>query len=112
MSVKLGYSIKFVADMNKAVHFYKDTLGLTLKFSSPDWTEFATGETSLALHISSELNPPGGVQLGFWVPDIQAAYEEMQAKGVTFTQPPTELHGQKLARFLDADDSECSLSGN
>ena len=40
MSVKLGYTIKFVADMNKAVHFYKDTLGLTLKFSSPDWTEF------------------------------------------------------------------------
>ena len=83
MSVKLGYSIKFVADMNKAVLFYRDVVGLTLKFSSPEWTEFATGETSLALHISSELNPPGGVQLGFWVPDIQAAYEEMQARDVS-----------------------------
>jgi catechol 2,3-dioxygenase-like lactoylglutathione lyase family enzyme len=27
--------IKFVADMDKAVQFYRDTLGLTVKFESP-----------------------------------------------------------------------------
>ena len=112
MSTKLSYSIKFVEDMDKAVLFYTDVLGFTLKFSSAEWTEFATGETTLALHIASPTNPAGGAQLGIWVPDIQEKYEEMLAKGVTFTQPPTELHGQKLARFLDSEDSECSLSGN
>jgi catechol 2,3-dioxygenase-like lactoylglutathione lyase family enzyme len=29
------YVIKFVTDMNKAVKFYRDTLGLQLRFESP-----------------------------------------------------------------------------
>ena len=37
--------IKFVADMNKAVKFYRDVLGLQVKFESPGWSEFVTGET-------------------------------------------------------------------
>ena len=52
--MKLNYVIKFVADMNRAVKFYRDVLGLALKFESPDWSEFITGETTLALHPVSE----------------------------------------------------------
>ena len=33
---KLKYVIEFVADMDRAVKFYRDVLGLTLKFESPD----------------------------------------------------------------------------
>jgi catechol 2,3-dioxygenase-like lactoylglutathione lyase family enzyme len=29
------YVIKFVTDMNKAIKFYRDTLGLQLRFESP-----------------------------------------------------------------------------
>ena len=29
------YAIKFVADMDKAVKFYRDVLGLKVKFESP-----------------------------------------------------------------------------
>ena len=65
MTVKLGYAIHFVADMDRAVAFYRDTLGLTLKFASPGWTEFATGETTLALHPASPQNPAGSTHLGF-----------------------------------------------
>lgn len=50
------YVIKFVTDMNKAVKFYRDTLGLQLRFESPGWSEFATGETTLALHPASDKN--------------------------------------------------------
>ena len=57
--IQLRYVIKFVADMNKAVKFYRDTLGLQLKFESPGWSEFMTGETTLALHPASEKNPAG-----------------------------------------------------
>jgi len=35
MSTKLGYIIKFVAEMDRAVGFYRDVLGLPLKFQSP-----------------------------------------------------------------------------
>src|ERR1700693_594166 len=65
------YVIKFVADMNKAVRFYRDMLGLPLKFESPGWSEFITGETTLALHPASEKNPAGAVELGFTVAGIQ-----------------------------------------
>ena len=40
---KLAYVIKFVRDMNKAVEFYRDVVGLTLRFESPGWTESRRG---------------------------------------------------------------------
>src|ERR1700736_4787926 len=74
INMKLSYTIKFVADMNRAVKFYRDTLGLPLKFESPGWSEFATGETTLALHPASEKNPAGTVELGFTVPNLENFY--------------------------------------
>jgi lactoylglutathione lyase len=47
---QLRYAIKFVADMDKAVKFYRVVLGLGVKFESPGWSEFVTGETTLAKH--------------------------------------------------------------
>ena len=63
--MELRYAIRYVADMDKAVAFHRDTLGLTLKFASPFWSEFDTGETVLALLASCAfpgLYPP--VQVG------------------------------------------------
>ena len=42
---QLRYVIKFVADMDKAIKFHRDVLGLKVKFESPGWSEFSTGET-------------------------------------------------------------------
>ena len=33
--MKLNYVIEFVGDMRRAVSFYRDVLGLPLKFESP-----------------------------------------------------------------------------
>ena len=49
MPTNLHYVMAYVADMEQATRFYRDTLGLALKFASPYWTEFATGETTLVL---------------------------------------------------------------
>ncbi len=51
--MRLNYAIVFVSDMKRSVAFYRDTLGLPLRFESPHWTEFATAGASLALHQSS-----------------------------------------------------------
>jgi catechol 2,3-dioxygenase-like lactoylglutathione lyase family enzyme len=53
------YVIKFVADVNKAVKFYRDMLGLPPKFESSGWGEFVTGENTLALRPASEKNACG-----------------------------------------------------
>jgi len=39
--MKLNYVIQFVADMDHAVKFYRDVLGLPLRIQSPGWTEFS-----------------------------------------------------------------------
>ena len=40
--MRVNYAIVFVSDMNRSVSFYRDVLGLPLRFESPEWTEFAT----------------------------------------------------------------------
>ncbi len=110
--MKLTYAIHFVTDMDRAVAFYRDTLGLVLKFASPHWSEFDTGETTLALHPASEKNPPGAVELGFEVPDLAKFHQELSAKGVTFSMPPTKQDfGGMLAQFVDSEGGHVSVSG-
>jgi catechol 2,3-dioxygenase-like lactoylglutathione lyase family enzyme len=108
--MRLNYAIKFVSDMDAAVAFYRDTLGLTLRFHSPFWSEFDTGETSLALHPASDENPAGSVQLGLGTTDIDNFYASGQAQGLVFTSPPTDVHGTRIARFRDLDGAEISVS--
>jgi lactoylglutathione lyase len=109
-ATQLKYVIKFVGDMDKAVKFYRDMLGLKLKFESPEWTEFVTGETTLALHPASDRNPAGRVELGFIVADVEAFYREMSAKGVLFSMPPKKQDfGGVLAQFVDSEGAHCSV---
>lgn len=108
--MKLNYAIKFVANMEEAIAFYRDTLGLSLGFQSPFWSEFDTGETRLALHPASEENPAGSVQLGFGVDSLAGFYARRDALGIAFTQPPTEMHGTNIARFRDPEGAEISVS--
>jgi catechol 2,3-dioxygenase-like lactoylglutathione lyase family enzyme len=82
--MRLDYAIKFVRDMDAAVPFYRDTLGLNLGSNRLSGGEFETGETKLALHPASDENPEGTVQLGFGIDDIDAFYAEGQSKGLTF----------------------------
>lgn len=106
----LNYAIKFVSDMDAALAFYRDTLGLTPAFQSPFWSEFDTGQTRLALHPASEDNPAGSVQLGLGTADIDNFYTAGQAQGLAFTSPPTDVHGTRIARFRDLDGAEISVS--
>jgi lactoylglutathione lyase len=110
MGPRLSYAIKFVDDMDRAVKFYRDVLGLPLKFQSPGWSEFVTGETTLALHPATQKNPPGTVELGFTVADLQQFCQEMTQKGVQFSMPPTKQDfGGLLAQFLDSESGRCSV---
>lgn len=109
--MKLSYAIKFVGDMDQAVAFYRDVLGLPLAFQSPDWSEFSTGDTRLALHSASAANPPGSVQLGFRSEDLDAFYAAREVNGMTFTAPPVDLHGSRISRALDCEGAEISVGG-
>jgi len=115
MLTQLNYAMVIVSDMTRSVGFYRDTLGIPLKFESPEWTEFNTGSTTLALHIGGapppQSGPPSGgktagsCSIGFNVPDLDQTFAELKAKGVRFVMPPTAQpeNGIKLAVALDPD---------
>ncbi len=96
---KLSHAIIFVSDMARSVAFYRDNLGLPVRFESAKWTEFETPGSTLALHladvpsdaaaISADAIPAGQCHLSFAVEDIDAFHQEMMAKG---NHSPTNEH--------------------
>ena len=122
MFKQIDYTMVVVSDMDKSVEFYRDKLGIPLKFQSPEWTEFQTGVTTLALHGGGvpRSGPPAGdpskqagaCSFGFNVEDIDATYQDLQAKGIRFVMPPTQRdeEGIKLAVALDPDGLPISFA--
>src|SRR5881397_3875178 len=107
-----------VSDMDRSVRFYRDTLGLKLRFQSPDWTEFDAGSTTLALHSGGVPASPdkerfaGRASIGFNVDNVDKLFEELKSKGVRAAMPPTERAGEgiRLAVMLDPDGLPISFS--
>jgi lactoylglutathione lyase len=110
--VRVNYAIVFVSDMKRAVLFYRDVLGLPLRFESPGWTEFATDGATLALHASDGPNPEtdprqgapaGRCRPGLSVPDLDAFHSRMVEKRVPCVQEPRDLFGARIAQYVDPD---------
>jgi catechol 2,3-dioxygenase-like lactoylglutathione lyase family enzyme len=110
MQSHLTYVMKFVADMDRAVRFYRDTLGLPLKFQSPGWSEFATGEVTFALHPARDGKPAGSVELGFRIEGLEALHAQGGESGLEFAGPLRREHGILLAQFLDSEGAPCTAS--
>ncbi len=121
MFKQIDYVMIGVSNMDQSVGFYKDTLGIPLKYKTNEWTEFETGATTLALHLSKpriasttaqrEL-VAGTSSIGFNVTDVEKTYQELKSKNVRFVMEPKmrEEEGIKLAVFLDPDDMEISIA--
>ena len=109
--MKLTYVIKYVADMDRAVKFHTEQLGIALRFQSPHWSELETGETTLALHLATAEHPAGSAQVGFGVVDLDKFYAEKKDADLEFTSAPTENFGSKIAKFKDSEGAECSVNG-
>jgi lactoylglutathione lyase len=121
MFQKIDYVMVNVSKMDASVTFYREALGLKLKFESPGWSEFETGGTTLALHVAgapavkaSGRPAAGTVQLGFNVDDVDRATQALKERGVRFVQEPTlqPQEGIKLAVFIDPDGMPISIAQN
>lgn len=116
--MRLNYAIVFVSDMNQAVSFYRDVIGLPLRFESPGWTEFATDGATLALHASdasdAEKDDPqtraGRCRPGLSVADLDEFHKRMIENKVPCIQEPTETFGVRIAQYADPDGLVISVS--
>jgi lactoylglutathione lyase len=109
--MRLKYVIKYVADMSEAVAFFRDRLGMELRFQSPFWTEFDTGDTTLALHPATARHPAESTQLGLHEADLDGLYATRGERGLIFGEQPHRERGVNLASVLDSDGVECGISG-
>jgi lactoylglutathione lyase len=116
--MRVSYAIVFVSDMSRSVAFYRDVLGLPLRFESPGWTEFATDGATLALHAAKAAGsgkadpnelPAGCCRPGLSVPDLDAFHRTMVEKNVPCIQEPKNVFGARLAQYVDPDGLAISV---
>jgi lactoylglutathione lyase len=116
--MRVNYAIVFVSDMKLAVLFYRDVIGLPLRFESPGWTEFATEGATLALHASEASAPEtdnplqvpaGRCRPGLSVPNLDEFHKRMVERNVPCIQEPTETFGARTAQYLDPDGLAISV---
>lgn len=118
--LEFGYSVIFVSNMKRSIEFYRDVIGLPLRFESPEWAEFDTPGTTLALHLADmpsiaaqhgDENRAGRCHPSFTVDKIDAYHECLTRKRVICVRPPkAEEFGRTLAKYVDPDGLPFTLS--
>lgn len=96
-----------VRDLDRAIAFYRDRLGLPLQYRSKVWAEFFSVPPHFALWRKPECDPcPGRVFLA--VDDLGAAAERLRVAGVDVVfGPQTYFYGE----VLEFADSEGNIVG-
>lgn len=117
--MKIEYTIVVVSDMDRAVAFYRDVVGIPLKFQSPGWSEFVTEGSTLALHAATAGGPSaaprqevaGTVRPGFRVDDLDAFHARMARHGTPCVSEPAMQFGARLAQYEGFDGLVFTVSG-
>lgn len=96
-------------DMEVAVAFYRDVVGLALVRRDGDsWAEFDAGSIRFALHGAGEGNtPPQGGTAVFEVDDLDASVLALESRGASFQQRDGEVPG--YARFASLADPDGNI---
>ena len=104
-----------VHDVERAIAFYRDTLGLRFLFQAPKMAFFDCGGIRLYLAIAEkpEFDHPSSI-LYFKVDDIQATSSALASKGVEFETEahrvaPMADHDLWMAFFRDSEENMLAL---
>jgi len=104
-----------VADLERAVAFYRDTIQLPFLFQFPGLAFFDCGGVRLMLSLPEGGSKPGGNSvLYFKVADIQAETDTLAARGVKLEGKPHLVaklpdHELWMAFFRDPDENLLAL---
>jgi catechol 2,3-dioxygenase-like lactoylglutathione lyase family enzyme len=108
----LDHVYYWVSDMERAVRFYREILGLTLRNQEGDnWAVFDVGGRRFALHRVVEGHPtaPGGATAVFAVEDLDRARTVLSERGVQFGHEGDVEGYARFASFQDPDGNTVQL---
>ncbi len=112
---QIGVVMLGVQDLARAVAFYRDKLGLSVKSEIPGFAFLDGGSVTLCLSqplARSSDTMAGATEVVFSVEDVTHAYEVLRGRGVTFTQEPRNVTGSMwAANFQDPDGHRLSVFG-
>jgi methylmalonyl-CoA/ethylmalonyl-CoA epimerase len=94
----IGQIAMTVTDVNRAIAFYRDTLGVKLLFQVTNMGFFDCGGVRLMLSVPEKPGEIYASVLYFKVGDIQSACRDLAARGVSF-----EREAHLIARMPDHD---------
>jgi methylmalonyl-CoA/ethylmalonyl-CoA epimerase len=107
-----------VEDLDRAIAFYRDTLGLRFLFSAPpQMSFFQSGNVRLLVGVPEVGRPrQRGSQIYFQVADINAVFKTLAERGVKFPAAPHVVHRTPtselwLTEFVDPDGNQLALMG-
>ncbi|WP_166874950.1 VOC family protein [Salinibacterium sp. ZJ450] len=117
MPIRIAVTSVIVNDQQKALEFYTAKLGFVAKTDVPEgdfrWlTVVGPGEPDgVELLLEPDDHPAAAIfqralvedgipATSFAVDDVRATHRELEAKGVTFVQPPTPM-GPMITAILD-----------
>ena len=101
-----------VADMNRAVAFYRDVLGFPLEHESPFWSSFRVNDSlMIGLHpIIGDAQPGRGWSLTIPVDDILAARAALEAAGAAIGGYDEIPDYALLLSFKDLDGNDLQIA--
>ena len=114
--MELAQVTNVVHDLDRAVRFHRDALGLPLLFQAPpSLAFFQMGSVRLMLSPpeNAEQDHPGSV-LYLRVKDIEAIHHSLAGRGVKFVGKPHRVHAAAdydlwMAFFHDPDNNPMAL---
>lgn len=84
----IGQILIPVSDVERATAFYRDTLGIPFLFAFPGMAFLDADGVRLYLANPSQAGFEGRATIYFRVPDIGAAFVELESRGVVFDGQP------------------------
>lgn len=103
----------FVNNLERAVEFYRDALGLPLLHRGSFGAEFGQGGVRLAVHPAG--HPDAKAMVGrhtgltFKVDGLLHFCGDLHARGVTFQTEPTQMAWGIMAMVMDPDGNVVAL---
>jgi predicted enzyme related to lactoylglutathione lyase len=101
-----------VDDMDRAVRFYTDVLGLTAKNTMEDWSEIDAGGLTIGLNAreGTSAHADGGAVISF-TPDsgIEEEVQRLKDAGVQFAGDIASFEWGRIAAFEDSEGNDLQL---